>query len=471
MAEEIISAARYNALQGRIRTIMATPSSSGAVGYNQNVFGTFLSSQVGRGEIVTATQLNALYTDTINARYHQVGTSFNPAADGLLTVTTQDEITEALHAAFESVMLDVEADKYLLASAQAETRVAGINSTRPVSSPWGGALTPQTLTHEFTVDFRDENHRKAFFNSGGEIRIDFDMTSLPQPGDPNYSKSVDWKNLLVDIGVVKFKYNQTTSSAIENLGSKPGTGSSIGNYQLTGSYQTVFNKQGGGAYQYNANYMTVKAKQNSGKSISFRIDLQDDANTGFDEVVEGTISSVVIQHRAAGIHVDVPAATYNNLQTFDGSAAPPPVTSNATCIGVCDDSSQSQSSMNSKWTNFRSSWPNRPFYILAPGGASASTLKVPSAFTADSTANGPITVARDNGDSGAASDWFDLCGLNALPPGSTVAVSIDNSGSMRTSTVSASLRKLQDLCAQNQIQLVELPMRSEDWISPFDKAL
>jgi len=471
---DIISAARYNVLQGRIQAIMATPSSSGALGYNQGVFGTFASSQVAQQEVVTTTHMNNLYTDVTNARYHQIGNAFDPGAAGLFQVTDQDQITDALHTAYETVLLDVEADKYLLSTTFAETKVAGVNSVRPVSEAWGGAATPQTITHEFTVDFQNANHRKAFFNAGGEIRLDFSMQDLPAGGTANFAKSQDWKNLLEDIGLVKFKYNQTVSSAYEaNPGdSQAGTGSAIGNYELTGSYQTVFNKTGGGAPVYSNNYMNIKAKENNSQSISFRIDLQDDANVGADEVVEGTITSVVIQHRAIGVHVDVPTAAYTNNQTFDQATAPIPTTSAATCIGVCDESSsQTDAGMASKWTNFRSAWPNRPFYLLAPGGASVGDLRVPSAFTSDSIATGPVTVSRDNGDAGSASDWFAICGLNSLSPGSTVAYSIDNSGSMKTSTVSASIALLQSLCAQNQINLVEVAMRSEDWISPFDRTI
>lgn len=471
---DIISAARYNVLQGRIQAIMATPSSSGALGYNQNVFGTFTSSQVAQQEVVTTTHMNNLYTDVTNARYHQIGNTFDPGAAGLFQVTDQDQITDALHTAYETVLLDVEADKYLLDTLFAETKVAGINSVRPVAQPWGGLSTPQTITHEFTVDFQNANHRKAFFNAGGEIRLDFAMQDIPANGTTNYAKSIDWKNLLEDIGLVKFKYNETLSSAYEAnpSDSQAGTGSAIGNYQLTGSYQTVFSKTGGGAPAYSSNYMNIKAKENNSQSISFRIDLQDDANLGADEIVEGTITSVVIQQRPIGVHVDVPTAAYTNNQTFDQTTVPIPTTSASTCIGVCDESSaQSQSSMDSKWANFRSAWPNRPFYLLAPGGQSAGSLKVPSAFTSDSIATGPVTVSRDNGSSSSASDWFAICGLNSLPPGSTVAYSIDNSGSMRTRTVSASIALLQSLCAQNQINLVEIAMRSEDWISPFDRTL
>lgn len=468
---DIISAARYNVLQGRIQTIMGTPSSSGAVGYNQNVFGTFTSSQVAQQEVVTTAHINNLYTDVINARYHQVGTSFNPAAAGLFQVTSDNEITDALHTAFENIMLSIENDKYLLATSQAETRVAGVNSVRPSNQPWGGVATPQTITHEFTVTFQNSNHRKAFFNAGGEIRIDFSMTNIPAAGAVNYAKSIDWKSLLEDIGVIKFKYNSTTSSAIEAGTSRPGTGSAIGNYQLTGSYQTVFSKQGGGGPAYSQNFLNVKARENDSKSISFRIDLQDDANVGQDETVEGTISSVVIQHRPTGVHVNVPTATYVNNQTFDQNTTPIPTSGDVTCITVCDESSRTQSYMDGIWTNFRSAWPNRKMYLLAPGGASAVTLKVPTAFTADSNAIGPISVSRDNGNASAASDWFAICGLNSLAPGSTVAYSIDNSGSMTTQTVRASIQLFQNICAQNQIKLVEVAMSSEDWISPFDRSL
>ena len=68
MVNQIISAARYNFLQARIGNLLGV--GSGTSGYNQAVS----SSQVPQENLVLATEMNALYSDLIKIRTHQIGT-------------------------------------------------------------------------------------------------------------------------------------------------------------------------------------------------------------------------------------------------------------------------------------------------------------------------------------------------------------------------------------------------------------
>ena len=66
---DIITAARYNNLQGRVATIMGT--GSGDEGYGQSLN----SSQVAVSEKVTATHMALLFNDLAAGRIHKTNTS------------------------------------------------------------------------------------------------------------------------------------------------------------------------------------------------------------------------------------------------------------------------------------------------------------------------------------------------------------------------------------------------------------
>jgi hypothetical protein len=88
--------------------------------------------------------------------------------------------------------------------------------------------------------------------------------------------------------------------------------------------------------------------------------------------------------------------------------------------------------------------------------------------TFDNKTFGPISVNRDSGNVASLSEWYDICNIDSIPDGSEIAIFIDNSGSMTTSTVQASYDKLiQRLNARN-ITVVTVTNGSEDWITPFD---
>jgi hypothetical protein len=276
--------------------------------------------------------------------------------------------------------------------------------------------------------------------------------------------------MLAAIGTIKFAYNSTNATS-GGPGSFP---TAKGNYQLTSSYQEVYRKIGSGVYVDND--VSILAKILSDKQIAFKILLVDDANGagGADERVVGTITSQVTQYRADGIYVDTLGPAYNNLVTL-GSASGGVLSATDTvpCIAVCDESSSQRSAgMATKWQNFRSGYPNRPFWLLQPGGSSQGNLYEPtSAWASDANATGPVAVNRDNGNVSQASDWFVIAGLGSLSSGDKVALSVDGSGSMTLATVQASYNLFKSKCATAGLTVVELSMSNEDWISPFDRLL
>ena len=89
----------------------------------------------------------------------------------------------------------------------------------------------------------------------------------------------------------------------------------------------------------------------------------------------------------------------------------------------------------------------------------------------DNKTFGPITVARDGGLEQYASDYYTICGLDSVPDGGKIAIFVDNSGSMRTSTIRASINKLLLRLQPRNISIVVVENGSEDWISSFDTPL
>jgi hypothetical protein len=450
---DIISATRYNQLQGRISSILGP--GSGNKGYNQSV----QSNVVPTSGIVYASHMNNLYTDTVKVYAHQNG--ILPVS--IYEVATEDDITDALYNEFNTIITAAEASpqRFVVHSTQAVVESAGINTSR--TAAWGGTSQPQAVVHEFTATFSNSTAQRAFFNAGGEIRIDLSLTHNLTLGDPDYAKTNDWQNMIAAMGTIVFKHNSTSAGT--------GTGSAIGNFQLTTSYQQVFRKTGSGVYVDND--VTVLVKKVSDNKIAFKITLLDDANGagGADERVRGTVLSSVTQYRSDGIYVDTPGPSWQNLVTLGSSSAGTLVGTDTTvCIAICDESSsQTAAGMATKWTTFRNHYPNRPFWLLQPGGTSQGNLYQPtSAWASDVYATGPVAVNRDAGNVAQASDWFDIAGLGLLASGSKVALSVDGSGSMTVATVQASYNLFKSKCAAAGLIVVELGMSNEDWITPFD---
>jgi hypothetical protein len=147
----------------------------------------------------------------------------------------------------------------------------------------------------------------------------------------------------------------------------------------------------------------------------------------------------------------------------------PNAESSSTCISVIDESSPTATTIRNDWLSFRSNHPNRDFWLLQPG-RTKTELKIPAEYEADSKAN-YSQVARDNGNVSSRSDWFVICNLGSLKPGSVVSLAIDGSGSMTLSTVRASYDLFKQKCAEAGLVLVETTFGDERWAPPHNKAL
>ena len=313
---DIISAARYNFIQGRIAALLGP--GSGDKGYNNTV----ASFSVPVGNEITAAHMNNLKTDYTSIYVHLFGSlPGGLIAQDVSTRVVSSEtglVWDDLYAEYEFYLPNLETNRFAIDPDYAALESSGINSTR--ATVWGGTALPQSITHEFTVSFTTTNARRGFFNAGGEIRFSANLTHSLSPSDPDYQKTVDWAAMLTAMQTVKFNYTSTNSYNLNGTGEDvsddvvngAGTGTSIGNLDLTTSYQTLYTKTGSGVYS--DNLYTIQAKLDNDSRIRFLITFNDgDVGVGgADERVNGTLVSSISHLRAdGGIYVSNAAPTYS----------------------------------------------------------------------------------------------------------------------------------------------------------------
>ncbi len=151
-------------------------------------------------------------------------------------------------------------------------------------------------------------------------------------------------------------------------------------------------------------------------------------------------------------------------QPVDHTVVQEPVVTNETvpCIGVIDETSPSQSQYNTDWANFRTAWPNRPFWLMSVArGGSWGYNKIPQNM---SSYPNPLTEHRVPRWGG---DWFTLAGLSQYPQGSTVALFVDNSGSMTVSTVAQAISMFEQKCSAAGINIIRVYNPQERYVEPF----
>ncbi len=140
-----------------------------------------------------------------------------------------------------------------------------------------------TVTHDATVTFSSEAHRNSFFNAGGSIYF-----TASRSGGASNDQNTDWTNMLSAAGTIKMTFTATTGAS--------GTNTSLGMYDLTTSYQTIYTKAGSGSYS--TNFYKIEAKAPNASSIRFLITFGDShTGRGYFDQVDGTLTSVIGQFR------------------------------------------------------------------------------------------------------------------------------------------------------------------------------
>lgn len=216
----------------------ATTLPTAGYGYGQTPALTTVSA----GGAVTAAQWAALYQTMRNCGTHQGTTvvpplpSSNPSAGSSVSAYNTPST-------LASVISTLHTNCFQLAALQS-TLTVGSNFTQPGPTiPW-----TTSLTFHYQVDFGSWNNARYFFNSGGSLNLN---GSYPDGG----TGSVDhmWHEMLVNMSPLVFNYNSTAPFT-------GGGGSSLGFYNLTTSYQTIYNHLHGGGGYYTNSYIQVTAK-------------------------------------------------------------------------------------------------------------------------------------------------------------------------------------------------------------------
>jgi len=135
--------------------------------------------------------------------------------------------------ALATILSNLTTNRFVIAVGQS-TLTTGTSYAQPgPAQPW-----TTSLTFNFNVDFGSWNNARYFFNSGGNISINGSTTTA------------SWITNLTNMSPLVFNYTSTT----------PGSGSggtAIGFYDLTTSYQVIYNRAGTG---YIGSYTEVRAK-------------------------------------------------------------------------------------------------------------------------------------------------------------------------------------------------------------------
>ena len=313
---DIITATRYNALQSRVESILA-------VGANTEGYGeTTASSQVAVNDLVTASQVNQLKTDIDLINRHQT----NQAAGTITSIPIGNLIADETSDnpdGIEKGFADYENSMTTLESSPNRFRLAPLQSSSGTgpSLTFGPTQWRDQLNGYVRATFSNSNHRRHFFNSGGSINFASSLASTATGG--NVAKTSDWSTMLSNAGTVTFDHDSTVTSG-------SGTGSAIGNFQLTSSEQQIFRKSGTGVYADNNYY--IRAREINTSVIEFRIWMSDtDSGTapngpnnakGFvaiDEYIVGNLTTAIGFTRASGVYVDVTAPTITIQSNFSGS--------------------------------------------------------------------------------------------------------------------------------------------------------
>tara|TARA_B100001287_G_scaffold87538_1_gene73294 strand:- start:298 stop:3108 length:2811 start_codon:yes stop_codon:yes gene_type:complete len=182
-----------------------------------------------------------------------------------------------------------------------------------------------------------------------------------------------------------------------------------------------------------------------------------------------------------GSQTDTLSLTAGSAVQLPGGGSSQPI-----CVSVIDEVSPQAYVIENSWNSFRNSYPERPFYLLQPEGASytPARLKIPQSYDNDPLAYEPITVNRDQGNAQLASDWFALMDLSTVNAGTTVSLAVDASGSTTPDQVRASIDLFKQRCAAQGLIVDQVPMETqtadsqgsfftnyENWVVAHDRVL
>jgi hypothetical protein len=326
-----------------------------------------------------------------------------------------------------------------------ETFTVDVKYANNVLATSSEATIQNTTSYTFTTS-------ATTISENNEVTFTINTTGIPNGTVLNYAASLNNIDLSPSTG--SFTINNNTASitikALQDL--KVDTGENF--------YLDI--KTGGTTV---ATTSTVSITD-----TPFTIAVTPDQPFNIDESILGSTTSTTFTITTTGVGdgtvLSVLPSTGNNLDISLSSSSIIINNNTATVTAtiVRDARTEGVETMNLKFRN-----TSGDTVITSPTITVTDTSFVGS--RQDNKTFGPITVARDNNLEQYASDYYTICGLDSVPDGGKIAIFVDNSGSMTTGTIRASINKLLLRLQPRNISIVVVENPSEDWISSFDTPL
>jgi len=278
---QTVEASDYNTLAALIDDVFGLGTGDSGYGGNSINTGVAALPTISLGEVIqSATGAPGSPDEWINLRNaisdcatHQ-NTTLTDALPSDSLLEDGDIVTffNTLQSATNSTDLDTNRNNVNLAHLSLSTLGTSVRSTSWTSF----------VRHEFTVDFGSEDDARHFFNTGGKINIGATRT-----GGSASSQNAAWTALL------------TANS--------PYIFTQADYFALTTSFVTKLSVSSGGAYA--SNNWAVRAKADAipnvrggaGSVLRIRSDFTDGHFTGFEDLVDGTLTSTIQQNKSVAI--------------------------------------------------------------------------------------------------------------------------------------------------------------------------
>ena len=273
----------------------ATTLPNAGYGYGQ----TPALTSVSIGDNVTAAQWTALFQTIRKSGTHQ-GTVVVPPLPVLDPVIGDTIIAHNTPSTMATLITLLGTNRFNLAAGQSTTNVG-------TSYPQTSGAWINTLRWTVRANLGTWDSARYFFNSGGFLGLNGSYSPIVTPED------AQWQSMFTTMNPLKFNANATTPFS-------GGGGTAIGFYQLTTSYQTIYQKAYGGGGYYSTSYIQVEAKlaaaAGTNGQIDFRITLVDNDSSLPKDPKNGTTTYRIDGTHASGANVAWPGSVSTSLSSF-----------------------------------------------------------------------------------------------------------------------------------------------------------
>ena len=327
-----ILAAQFNTLQNRIAQLLGNGFSD--FGYGQPVSSSLINPPSDAGEAdadnITVEDINNLRRDLAKIYKHQTGSDIpiseftsndiigadqsatavtatdDPAdPDGFVYTYENSDPLKGLNDII-SLVRTAEADRFIIAPGQYELQSALIDQR---DTNWN-----DVISSEFTISFEDEDSRRHFFNSGGEIRFEGTVEITTSEGD-SLTRDQGWQDMLQNVGIVRFGYNSVLQESSASSNGVTFPDGVIGNYDLTNNYRVVFRKNANSG-DYSESFWQIEAKENFSNQIQFKVTLRDEYDENTVEPITADLQ-FEYSYKRANKQIIAPIPAFNQINPFE----------------------------------------------------------------------------------------------------------------------------------------------------------